>query len=46
MHYRTAALNFLEPPDEFLNALGATVTETESAFDGALDGVVLPAVPA
>jgi L-ascorbate metabolism protein UlaG (beta-lactamase superfamily) len=46
MHYRTAALSFLEPPDEFLQALGAPVTETESEFDGTLDGVVLPAVPA
>ena len=26
MHYRTAAVNFLEPPDDFLAALGAPVT--------------------
>ena len=26
MHYRTAAVNFLEPPDAFLAALGAEVT--------------------
>lgn len=25
MHYRTAAVNFLDPPDEFLDALGARV---------------------
>ena len=25
MHYRTEAVNFLDPPDEFLEALGATV---------------------
>jgi L-ascorbate metabolism protein UlaG (beta-lactamase superfamily) len=26
MHYRTAAVNFLEPPDAFIEALGAPVT--------------------
>jgi len=30
MHYRTAALNFLDPPDAFLDALGATVNRLES----------------
>ena len=25
MHYRTDAVNFLDPPDEFLDALGARV---------------------
>jgi L-ascorbate metabolism protein UlaG (beta-lactamase superfamily) len=46
MHYRTEAVNFLDPPDAFLEALGAPVTRTESSFDpSAHDGVVLPAVP-
>jgi len=31
MHYRTAALNFLDPPDAFLDALGAAVTKLESS---------------
>jgi len=30
MHYRTAALSFLDPPDAFLDALGATVTQVPS----------------
>jgi L-ascorbate metabolism protein UlaG (beta-lactamase superfamily) len=29
MHYRTPAVNFLDPPDAFLEALGATVTHVE-----------------
>ena len=29
MHYRTKAVNFLEPPDEFLDAFGATVTQID-----------------
>jgi L-ascorbate metabolism protein UlaG (beta-lactamase superfamily) len=29
MHYRTAALNFLDPPDDFLHALGAPVKNVE-----------------
>lgn len=33
MHYRTEAVNFLEPPDAFLDALGARVTRLE-ASDG------------
>ncbi len=36
MHYRTAAVNFLEPPDAFLAALGADVTRLETS-DGDLD---------
>ena len=36
MHYRTAAVNFLEPPDAFLAALGADVTRLETS-DGELD---------
>jgi L-ascorbate metabolism protein UlaG (beta-lactamase superfamily) len=31
MHYRTDAINFLEPPDEFLAALGAPVTRLETS---------------
>jgi L-ascorbate metabolism protein UlaG (beta-lactamase superfamily) len=46
MHYRTDAVNFLDPPDAFLEALGASATRTESSFDpSAHEGVVLPAVP-
>jgi L-ascorbate metabolism protein UlaG (beta-lactamase superfamily) len=30
MHYRTEAVNFLDPPDEFLEALGAPVERFES----------------
>jgi L-ascorbate metabolism protein UlaG (beta-lactamase superfamily) len=48
MHYRTPAINFLEPPDAFLEALGAEVTRLDaSELDPAQhSGVVLPAVPA
>ena len=53
MHYRTEAVNFLDPPDEFLEALGARVErQSGSDFDpGPLLGeperptVVLPAPP-
>ena len=53
MHYRTSAVDFLEPPDAFLAALGANVERLDvSAFDvepllGAADRptVVLPALP-
>jgi L-ascorbate metabolism protein UlaG (beta-lactamase superfamily) len=31
MHYRTPAVNFLEPPDAFLEALGAPVTRLEES---------------
>jgi L-ascorbate metabolism protein UlaG (beta-lactamase superfamily) len=31
MHYRTPAVNFLEPPDEFLDALGAPVERLSSS---------------
>ena len=31
MHYRTRAVNFLEPPDEFLDALGAPVERLDSS---------------
>src|SRR5579871_3939447 len=30
-HYRTEAVNFLDPPDEFLDALGAPVERSESS---------------
>jgi len=53
MHYRTDAINFLDPPDAFLAALGAPVARLdESEFDsGDLLGepeapvVALPAAP-
>jgi L-ascorbate metabolism protein UlaG (beta-lactamase superfamily) len=53
MHYRTRAVNFLDPPDAFLEALGATVERLdESEFEageqlGTRDEprVVLPAPP-
>jgi hypothetical protein len=39
MHYRTEAVNFLEPPDEFLAALGARVERVDSELEaGALLG--------
>ena len=31
MHYRTPAINFLEPPDAFRNALGARVERLETS---------------
>ena len=31
MHYRTDAVNFLEPPDEFLAALGARVERLDTS---------------
>jgi L-ascorbate metabolism protein UlaG (beta-lactamase superfamily) len=53
MHYRTEALNFLDPPDAFLDALGARIERLdESGFEvepqlGTTDDptVVIPAVP-
>jgi L-ascorbate metabolism protein UlaG (beta-lactamase superfamily) len=46
MHYRTPAVNFLEPPDEFVAALGMHVMKTSSdvEIDG-LEGVALLAAP-
>lgn len=46
MHYKTPAISFLDPPDEFLAALGMPVTETASdaEIDG-LEGVLLLAPP-
>jgi L-ascorbate metabolism protein UlaG (beta-lactamase superfamily) len=47
MHYRTAAVNFLEPPDEFIAALGMPsrkVPSSEVDVD-AIEGVVLLTVP-
>jgi L-ascorbate metabolism protein UlaG (beta-lactamase superfamily) len=47
MHYRTAAVNFLDPPDAFLEALGVGVTQVENTFDPSKhSGIVMPAVPA
>jgi L-ascorbate metabolism protein UlaG (beta-lactamase superfamily) len=53
MHYRTSAVDFLEPPDAFLAALGADVERLDASnFDvepllGSADRptVVLPSVP-
>jgi L-ascorbate metabolism protein UlaG (beta-lactamase superfamily) len=39
MHYRTEALNFLEPPDAFLAALGGPVTVLETS-EGDVDSLV------
>ena len=47
MHYRTPAINFLDPPDEFIAALGMPsrkVPSSEVEVD-AIEGVVLLAVP-
>lgn len=47
MHYRTPAVNFLEPPDEFIAALGMPsrkVPSSEVDVD-AIEGVVLLAPP-
>ena len=47
MHYRTAAVNFLDPPDEFIAALGMPsrkVPSSEVEVD-AIEGVVLLAPP-
>lgn len=46
MHYRTDKLNFLDPPDAFLDALGWDVAHVDTEFDASAAGVVLPAVPA
>ncbi len=53
MHYRTEAVNFLDPPDAFLDALGARVErlpENEFAVEDVLGSadeptVALPAIP-
>jgi L-ascorbate metabolism protein UlaG (beta-lactamase superfamily) len=47
MHYRTERLNFLEPPDAFLDALGWDAVERSATSEISSDatGVVLPAVP-
>ena len=53
MHYRTSAVNFLEPPDGFLEALGAPVERLDESTLEAEDflgnagqpTVALPAVP-
>jgi L-ascorbate metabolism protein UlaG (beta-lactamase superfamily) len=49
MHYGNSAVDFLEPPDAFLDALGAPVDRLDDgAFDVELGDelrVVMPAVP-
>jgi L-ascorbate metabolism protein UlaG (beta-lactamase superfamily) len=45
MHYRTEALNFLDPPDEFLDALGATVERLEASSVVAKDVLGTPEEP-
>jgi L-ascorbate metabolism protein UlaG (beta-lactamase superfamily) len=53
MHYRTDAINFLDPPDAFLDALGAGVERLDDSgfevesFLGTAESpvVVLPAIP-
>jgi L-ascorbate metabolism protein UlaG (beta-lactamase superfamily) len=47
MHYRTAAISFLEPPDAFLEALGARVErlqESEAALEPLLGSREAPVV--
>jgi L-ascorbate metabolism protein UlaG (beta-lactamase superfamily) len=47
MHYRTPALSFLDPPDAFLDALGARVERlagSEATVAGILDGASSPTV--
>jgi L-ascorbate metabolism protein UlaG (beta-lactamase superfamily) len=46
MHYRTPALNFLEGPEAFLDALGATVTTLEGSEASVGDLLGTPAEPA
>lgn len=48
MHYRTERVNFLEPPDAFLAAVGLPVAKAGSSeveVDAATEGVVLLATP-
>ena len=45
MHYRTDAVNFLEPPDAFLAALGARVERLESSEATVEDLLGTPAAP-
>ena len=46
MHYRSEAINFLDPPDAFFAALGVDPVRVPSAFDAQEEGVVLVEVPA
>jgi L-ascorbate metabolism protein UlaG (beta-lactamase superfamily) len=46
MHYRTAAVNFLEPPDEFLEALGLGVERLDTSDVVAEDLLGTPNAPA
>ncbi len=47
MHYRTDKVNFLDPPDEFIEALGMPVTKAGSSEVDvdSLEGVVVLAAP-
>jgi L-ascorbate metabolism protein UlaG (beta-lactamase superfamily) len=45
-HYRTERVNFLEPPDAFLDALGWPVTRSDSTtVDSDAEGVWIAATP-
>jgi L-ascorbate metabolism protein UlaG (beta-lactamase superfamily) len=45
-HYRTERVNFLDPPDAFLDALGWPVTRSDATtIDSAAEGVWIPATP-
>jgi uncharacterized membrane protein YagU involved in acid resistance len=46
MHYRTPAVNFLEPPDEFLAALGVAATRLETSELDVHGLIGTPAAPA
>jgi L-ascorbate metabolism protein UlaG (beta-lactamase superfamily) len=46
MHYRSAAINFLDPPDAFFAALGVEPKGVPTEFDADEQGVVLVDVPA
>lgn len=45
MHHGNDAVDFLEPPDAFLAALGVEATSVRSEFDSSESGVVVPEVP-
>ena len=45
MHHGNEAVDFLEPPDAFLEALGVEAKSVPSTFDSSESGVVIPEVP-
>lgn len=45
MHHGNEAVDFLEPPDRLLEALGVDATTAPSTFDSSETGVVVPEVP-